>query len=166
MKKLNPTVKSAGAKLISGIQNIFKWKQGYEFSIDICGLDSNHVINIGNVFSLDKMPSPGGSFVNPMTISRNYKHLQDINFPHIDSNEIHLLIGANEQLVHRQFEERFAKPGLPRGIRGPLGWYLAGSVDIKGREITAHSVNCVDVVCEKQCDSLLQNLFTYVQHPQ
>ena len=161
MEKLNPTVKSAGAKLISGIQNILKWKQGYEFSIDICGLNSDHVINIGTVFSLDKLPSPGGSFINPMTIAKNYDHLKNINFPQIECNEIHLLIGANEQLVHRQLEERYAKPGLPRGIRGHLGWYLAGSIDNEVRDVATHTVNCIEVISEQSCNTQLHQLFDY-----
>ena len=85
--------------------------------------------------------------------SRNWSHLQNINFPQpAKKKTVDLLIGSDHIALHTALKEILGEPGEPIARLTPLGWTCVGRVNptsLIGRDENYLSFLCADARCEE-----------------
>ena len=88
--------------------------------------DNSQKFNINEVLVMDKVPANDAQPNILNEICQQHTHLNEINFPHLDSNEVCLLIGNdNFDLINASLTIK-GEDNVPRAKKTALGWTIAG----------------------------------------
>lgn len=71
-------------------------------------------------------------------LSKDWTHLQDIEFPHPGKRVVDMLIGVDYPELHVAIEERNGKKGEPIARKTPLGWTCVGPISKTNRVSVYH----------------------------
>ena len=81
--------------------------------------------------------------------AKQWKHLQGIDFPKIDTNnKVDLLIGLDYSELHRSLYEVYGDKGEPIARLTPLGWTCVGAVEEKVGDLS----NTRTFFAKEKCD--------------
>ena len=86
-----------------------------------------NVVNMPNVYALDKFPSLLYSIATPEEVGR-WDHLKDITVPNLRNTDVTMLIGQDVPHAIAPLEVRLGKDYEPYAIRTYLGWVINGPV--------------------------------------
>ena len=88
--------------------------------------DNSQEFNISEVLGLDKVPTNDAQPDIFNEICQQHTHLNEINFPHLDSNEVCFLIRNNNfDLINASLTIK-GEDNVPRAKKTALGWTIAG----------------------------------------
>ncbi|XP_046632214.1 uncharacterized protein LOC124311889 [Daphnia pulicaria] len=91
--------------------------------------DGSRSFPVKKAFSVPKLNINAQQIEWPVT-KREWGYLQDVDLPHIDTNNVTILIGRDVMRVHDVLEHRSPPDGTeaPDGILTHFGWSIAGPV--------------------------------------
>jgi hypothetical protein len=77
------------------------------------------------VYTIPALPFPSNSIPQTKDL-QDWPHLKGLVLPAIQSNEISLLIGADNPAVFKVLDEREGPADAPYAVKYPLGWTVIG----------------------------------------
>jgi len=117
-------------------------KRGLVTSLEVMPLNSDDVVEIPTVWSVDKLHISTEGVPRQEDIPK-WPHLDGIKVPEIDSGEVTLLIGNDTPEVFWVLEERRGQRKQPYAVRSLLGWTVVGPMtEYTGRHcLNTHFIN-------------------------
>ena len=95
-------------------------------SLTVAGLDSDDVIKLHDVFSVESLPIKSNRALTKTELN-SWSHLKGLHLPKL-SSPVRLLIGVDNPELFWTLEERRGESGQPFAVRTRLGWSLVGAV--------------------------------------
>ena len=95
-------------------------------SLTVIGLDSDDVIKLHDVFSVESLPIKSNRALTKTELN-TWSHLKGLHLPKL-SSAVRLLIGMDNPQLFWTLEKRRGEPGQPFAVRTRLGWSLVGAV--------------------------------------
>ncbi|XP_045023214.1 uncharacterized protein LOC123467324 [Daphnia magna] len=91
--------------------------------------DQSRTFTVKNAYAVPKLEVTSRK-INWPALKHQWKHLNDLDFPFIDSNKVSVLLGSDVMRVHDVLDVRIPPEGIeaPDGIRTHFGWCLTGPV--------------------------------------
>ena len=86
------------------------------------------------------------------TVKSEWKHIEDLELPAVDTSLVTILLGRNVRGVHQVSEERIAPPDSngPDAYLTPFGWCVAGPVPLKLLQFNQISINLLRIDADQQ----------------
>jgi hypothetical protein len=86
------------------------------------------------------------------TVKAEWKHIEDLELPAVDTSLVTILLGRNVRGVHQVSEERLAPPDTngPDAYLTPFGWCVAGPVPLKLVQFNQISINMLRIDADQQ----------------
>ena len=109
--------------------------------LHIRGVNRSQVYTLHDVRLMNGLPECKLSISGPQDVV-NRKHFKGINVPVLAADDISLIIGTGEKLLHRQLERRNGPPDQPDAIRTPLGWTFLGGDGSNASRYSLPEVSC------------------------
>lgn len=87
-------------------------------------------------------------------------HLNGIEFPRIQSNDVSVLIGSDVPEAHWVYEQRRGRRGQPYAVRTPVGWTLMGPLGACDSDcFSANFVRHDDEMLHRQMERMFRSDF-------
>ena len=100
---------------------------GKEVDLKIQPVHGGQVINLSKVWTVNKLPISLQGLPEEESL-KQWSHLENLELPRINCNEVNLLIGSDMPFLLCPSEIRSGKQGEPCAIKYPLGWVFLGPV--------------------------------------
>ena len=125
---------------------------GSKVDLMVSSLSDSGNLRLKNVLSVNKLPVRPNQ---PLKHSGKtcWTHLQKLKIPHLENQEVMLLIGVDTPEAFWIEDELRGKPGEPYAIKTMLGWSLIGPATGEASEISANFMT-TDESLEQQVRSM------------
>ena len=113
---------------------------GLEVDLTISSLDGLTQIDIERAWTVPKIPISRRSLPTTDGIKK-WPHLEGIEFPALNEQEITILIGSNVPEAFWQDDDRRGNYKEPYAVKSPLGWTVIGPSGTKENSANHGTVN-------------------------
>ena len=131
--------------------------------LEICGLESDKMIELPSVFTQHEMSVSKNDIVNQSDLKR-WPYLKDVHLPSLDA-EVELLVGNNCVEAFEPWEIINSEKGGPYAIRTAIGWSVNGVMkkpkDISDNGSVLVRVNRTSVILDSHLKQMMVNQFNY-----
>ena len=139
-------------------------KHGKEVALSISSMDGSESIDMGKVWTVDKIPINAHSIPTSHDLKK-WPHLQGINFPLVGKTNVTVLIGSDTPEAFWHNEERRGQRGEPYAMRSPLGWSVIGpTAPLRRDQGSVNLTRGSDALLREQMERLWESDFN--DHPQ
>ena len=105
--------------------------------------------------------APSVTVTSNSSVMKRYEHLTNIPFPHVDSEQVDILIGLNAPGAHRVLEEVTGGETEPIARRLPLGWVCLGPLkdDFEQQHASSEHTLCAEVKRDTDLEGIVRRLW-------
>ena len=139
---------------ITTVNQTSEQRNGQKAKLLISAVTSNAIIELINVYCVDKLPIRPNPKLTEDDLTR-WPHLQELELPAVRPQEVQLLIGVDNPEVFWTLDERHRRKGGPFAVRIMLGWLLlGGTVGKSNHNLKVNFVRKTNDLLQKQVECL------------
>ncbi len=137
---------------LTTIENHNSLLETFCVKLHVSAVDDTEVFQLPRVLTRPTITVGLTSFVKQGEL-KDWPHLADIQLPDVDSKQVHVIIGQDNNELLVPLDVRTGRPGEPHATKTKLGWTLNGPVGGKqNKEVTACYIYS-DTLLSQQVDN-------------